>query len=139
MPTKNTRNAGFYIAATLGGPYTKVNKTHGLTLGVPTDFSEDTGHGQRFKTKIPGLQDFTLSLTKWYDTLFATLEKLSLDKTAYYFIVYHDVADTVNYYRGQCYFGLNEINLELGNTADESYDVVLAGEDLQVVRNGVVL
>lgn len=134
--TKNTRNAAFLISSTIGGTYTKVNKTHGLKIGVPTDFSEDTGHGQRFKTKIPGLQDFTLTLTKWYSTLTSVLEYASVNKIPYYFLAYYDYADPLNYYRGQCYFGLNEENLDIGNTADQSYDVVLANEDLQIIRGG---
>lgn len=134
--TKNTRNAALLISSTLDGPYTKVNKTHGLTIGVPTDFSEDTGHGQRFKTKLPGLQDFTMALRKWYSTLTSVLEYASVNKIPYYFQAYHDYADTENYYRGQCYFGLNEENLDLGNTADQGYDVVLANEDLDIIRAG---
>jgi hypothetical protein len=134
--TKNTRNAALLICATLGGTYVKVNKTHGLSIGVPTDWSEDTGHGQRFKTKLPGLQDFTLTLSRWYTAVESTLEAASVNKIPYYFQVYEDFADPLNYYRGRLYFGLNEENLDIGNTADQSYDVVLADEDLDIIRNG---
>lgn len=139
MATKNTRNARFLLSGTGGGTYVPVTKGHGLKFNVPTDFSEDTGYGQRFKTQIPGLQDFKLTLSAWYDTAYTTLEYASLNKTSYYFLAYPDYADVQNYYRGQCYIGQDEFNLEIGNTADTSYTVVLANEDIQIVRAGAAL
>lgn len=139
MTTKNTRNARMLICATLGGTYVAVNKTHGLNLNLPTDFSEDTSHGDRFKSYIPGLQDFKVEVSAWYDTAYIVLESASLNKTTYYFIIYPDFADPVNYYRGQCYFGLEGFDLSLGNTADLKFTSTIANADIQVIRNGTAL
>lgn len=139
MGTKNTRNAGLYLSATLGGTYTRISKTHGLKLSLKTDFSEDTSHGDTFKSKIPGSQDFEGTLQRWYETATTALESLSLSKTSEYFLIYPDVADTVNYYRGQAYFGLDELNLDLGNTADMQFTMVIANADIAIIRNGSVL
>lgn len=139
MATKNTRNARFLLCATLGGTYVRVTKSHGLTLNIPTDWSEDTGHGQRFKTKLPGLQDFTATLTAWYDTVYTTLEAMSVNKISEFFQAYVDFADVTNYYRGQCFVGLNEHGLDIGNTSDMAYDVMLANEDLDIIRGGVTI
>lgn len=139
MGTKNTRNAGLYLSATLGGTYTRISKTHGLKLSLKTDFSEDTSHGDTFKSKIPGLQDFEATLQRWYETATTALESLSLSKTSEYFLIYPDVADTVNYYRGQAYFGLDELNLDLGNTADMQFTMAIANADIVIIRNGSAL
>lgn len=139
MATKNTRNARLLLALTAAGPFVAVNKTHGLKLNVPTDFSDDTGHGQRFKTAIPGLQDFKLEISAWYDTAYPTLEAASLNKLAYYAQVYPDFADTLNYYFAQVYIGQEEFDLSLGNTAGQGYTVVLANEVVSIIRNGVAL
>lgn len=139
MPTKNTRNARMLLCATLGGTYVAVSKSHGLTLNVPTDFSEDTAHGDRFKDYLPGLQDFKASLSAWYNTAYTTLEAMSANKISEYFIIYPDFADTLNYYRGQCYVGLNKLGLDIGNTADLDFDVMIANADIDIIRAGATI
>lgn len=139
MATKNTRNARLLLCATLGGTYVAVNKTHGLKFNVPTDFSEDTAHGDSFKSYIPGLQDFKLTVMAWYDTAYSTLEDMSLNKVSEYFMAYPDFADTLNYYRGQCYIGQDEFNLDIGNTADMSFTATVAGADVEIIRAGAAL
>lgn len=136
MATKNTRAMRLLISSTLAAPYTLVTKTHGFKLNLSTDFSEDTSHGDSFKSYLPGLQDFKGTLDAWYDTAQSVLESASKNKTSYYFLVYPDYSDSVNYYRGQCYFGLDELELSLGNTAGFSYTMVIANADIAIVRAG---
>jgi hypothetical protein len=85
------------------------------------------------------LQDFKAKLLVWYDTVYTTLNAMSLNKISEYFIAYMDFADSLNYYRGQCFVGMDELDLDLGNTAGESYTVVIANQDIQVVRAGAAL
>ena len=139
MSTKNTRNARLLLCATLGGTYVAVTKTHGLNLQIPTDFSEDTGHGARFKNYLPGLQDFTGALTAWYRTAQTILEAMSANKISEYFLIYPDFADTVNYYRGQCFVGQDGFNLDIGNTADQSFTMRIANEDIDIIRAGTTI
>lgn len=139
MTTKNTRNSRLLLCATLSGTYVAVTKTHGLKFNVPTDFSEDTGHGATFKSYLPGLQDFKLAIGNWYDTVYTTLESMSLNKISEFFQAYIDFADTLNYYRGQMFVGQEELNLDIGNTADFGYTGVIANADIQVVRAGTPL
>jgi len=139
LATKNTRLSALYLCATLSGTYVRINKTHGLKLGLTTDFSEDTSHSDRFKSYLPGLQDFTLDLMIWYETTFSSLESMSLNKTSEYFLLYPDYTDTQNYYRGQMYVGLDELGLDLGNTADMKFTAKIANADIQVVRAGAAI
>ena len=139
MSTKNSRNARLLLSSTLGGPYTAVTKSHGYKLNLSTDFSEDTGHGASFKSYLPGLQDFKGTVMAWYDTVYTTLEGMSLNKISEYFIAYIDFADSLNYYRGQCYVGLDELDLDLGNTVGFKFTQTIANADIQVVRAGAAL
>jgi hypothetical protein len=139
MATKNSRNASLRLSSTLAGPYTAVTKSHGLKLNVPTDFSEDTGHGAQFKSYLPGLQDFKMTVLNWYDTIYTTLEAMSLNKISEYFIAYIDFADSLNYYRGQCFMGQDEVDLDLGVTVGFKYTATIANADIQVVRAGAAL
>lgn len=75
----------------------------------------------------------------WYDTVYTTLENMSLNKISEYFIAYIDFADTLNYYRGQCFVGQDELDLDLGNTAGLSFTAVIANADIQIVRAGTAL
>ena len=127
------------LCATLGGTYVAVSKSHGLKLNVPTDFSEDTAHGDRFKDYLPGLQDFKATLAAWYNTAYTTLEGMSVNKISEYFQIYPDFADTLNYYRGQCYVGMDDFTLDLGNTAGFGYSVVIANSDIDVIRAGATI
>jgi hypothetical protein len=127
------------LCATLSGTYVAVTKSHGLKLNVPTDFSEDTGHGATFKSYLPGLQDFKATLMAWYDTVYTTLEAMSLNKISEYFLIYPDFADTINYYRGQCFIGQDELDLDIGKTIDDKFTAVIANADIQIYRAGALL
>lgn len=139
MATKNTRNARLLIGSTLASPYTLITKAHGVTLNLSTDFSEDTAYGDSFKSYLPGLQDFKATVNAWYETAQSVLESASKNKTSYYFLLYPDYNDSVNYYRGQCYFGLDELNLALGNTADLTFTMVIANADIAIIRAGAAI
>lgn len=139
VTTKNTKNARLLICATIGGTYVPVNKTHGLKISLPKDYSEDTSHGQDFKSYLPGQGDYSVTVAKWYDTAFFALEAASRRDISYYFLIYMDYNDTLNYDNGQCFFAQNEQNLDLGNTADITFDMKNTGLDPKIVRNGVVL
>lgn len=139
MGTKNNRNARLLLSGTLGGTYVAISKSHGVKLKTPIDFSEDTAHGDRFKSRLPGLQDFTATLTSWYNTAYTTLEAMSVNRVSEYFQIYPDFADTLNYYRGQCYVSLSEHDLDLGATSGQSYDVMLANADLDIIRAGTTI
>ena len=136
MATRNSRRAALYLSATLGGSYTRASRTHGLKLNVPTDFSEDTAHGARFKSYLPGLQDFKATLMSWYDHADATLRKNAVNKTSEYFLIYPDNNDTTEYIRGQCFFGWNDLDLDIGKTIDENFTLVIANADIDIISAG---
>jgi hypothetical protein len=139
LATKNTRNARLLLCATLGGTYVVINKTHGLSTNFDTDFSEDTSHGDDVKSYLPGLQDFGLDIESWYDTAQVILEAAAKNKLSYFFLLYIDYADVVNYYRGQMYIGGGSVDLAIGNTAGQSFQGRIANADYEIVRDGAAL
>ena len=50
-----------------------------------------------------------------------------------------DSADSLNYYRGQCYVGLDGLPLDLGNTADLTFTSTIANADIAIIRGGTAL
>jgi hypothetical protein len=139
MGTKNNWNAGLYLCATLAGTYLKITKTHGFKISFTTNFSDDTSHGDRVDSNTVGSQAFKATLMAWYDATRTILEGMAYNKVSEYFLAYVDVADTPNYYRGQCYVGLDDHDLDRGNTSDQSYSLVIANADFQIVRGGAAL
>lgn len=139
MATKNNRNARMLLCATLGGTYVAVSKSHGLKLKMPTDFSEDTSHGDSRKSRLPGIQDWSATLAAWYNTAYSTLVAMAANRVSEYFQIYPDFSDTTTYYRGQCYLGLNEHDMDLGNTSGHGFDVMLANGDLDIIYAGTTI
>jgi hypothetical protein len=136
---KNSRNARLQLCATLGGTYVTVNGTHGLRLGVPTNWSDSTAHGDDFDSATPGTQGFNMTLAAWYDTVESTLQAMSLNKISEFFRAYYDLDDPLNYYRGKMYLGQEEDNMDLNQTIDGSYTGRIADGDIQIIRNGAAL
>lgn len=75
----------------------------------------------------------------WYDTAYTVLEAMSKNKVSEYFTLYLDFADTVNYYRGQMYIGLDELDGDLGNTAGFQFTGTIANADVAIIRAGAAL
>lgn len=123
MATKNTRNARVLINGTA------VNKTYGATVTPTTDYSEDTSHGDQYKSYLPGLKDFTVDISNWYDDAYHVLRVAALNNTALVnVLVYPDYAQTTHYWRcPTMYASLNEQSHEIGNTTGETYTLRNAG------------
>jgi hypothetical protein len=128
--TRNSRDAALFLRPTGAGAYTKVNKSHGLVINTPTKFSDDTGHGQKFDTQLPGTHQFEVSLDLYYQKYADLLHNYSLNETLLDFLVYPSVtSDPLNFWSGSSYLGQEKQDLGLNKTIEESYKLVLAGGD----------
>jgi hypothetical protein len=123
VPTKNSRNVRVLINGTA------VNKTHGATVSPTTDYSEDTSHGDEYKSYLPGLKDFMVDISAWYDSAYHTLRNAALDNTALSnVLVYPDYSQTTHYWHcPTMYASLNEWNGDIGNTIGETFQLRNAG------------
>ena len=123
MGTKSSRNVRVLINGAA------VNKTHGANISPVTDYSEDTSHGDVYKSYLAGLTDFTRSIESWYDDAYHVLHNASLAGTAVTNVfVYPDYAQTTHYWRiPYMYVSMDSFDLAIGNTIGESYTLRNAG------------
>lgn len=140
MAAVNSKNAALLLAMAGAGPYTRITKTHGLNLTMPTEWADASSHGQSFKSYTQGQMDFSATVTQWYDTVQYVLDHAAIDAIPYYFLAYFNYpSDTLNYWRGQCTVGLEGHNLDIGQTIDASYSLRLYNDDVALVRGGTAL
>lgn len=123
MAAIGTRNARVLVNGTA------VNKTHGANIQPVTDYSEDTAHGDAYKSYVPGLKDFTVAIEAWYDDAYHVLQNAAIANTALTnVLVYPDYARTTHYWRcPYMYVSMDSFDLAIGNTAAQSFTLRNAG------------
>jgi hypothetical protein len=92
------------------GVATPVAEGTGISMSLPTDFAEDASWGDSFKTKKPGLTDFTMTVTKWYDHNEVALREAALSRTVGNWYWYPDRSVTTDYLFGTGYMTLSSID-----------------------------
>jgi hypothetical protein len=101
----------------------------GVSMSLPTDFAEDSAWGDTFKTKKPGLTDFTLTLTKWYDHNEVALRQAALSRTVGKWYWYPDRNEATDYVFGTGYMTLSSISAGgLNAIIDNQYTLVAASQ-----------
>lgn len=126
MATKTGRLGVLYWGATTAVP---VAETHGdFELSLDTEYHEDTSHGDSFRTRIPGLSDFSLTVEKWFDTAYHTMIDAAIAKTTGKFYLYPDRTDATIYWSGTNYWGLNSYVIPLEGIVNESYTLTPASQ-----------
>jgi hypothetical protein len=122
MATKSGRLGVLYWGASTAVAVAETHDAFGLSLS--TDYAEDTSHGDTYRTRIPTLKDFTLSFEKWFDTAYHTLIDAAIASTTGKFYLYPDRTDNTIYWYGTGYVGLEDYNVGLEDTVNESYQLV---------------
>src|SRR5215213_10090682 len=90
-----------YIGSATAVP---VGETHDdFDLSLETDMQEDTAHGDTFRTRVPGLQDFTLGFQKWNVATEVALLDYAKNRTVVKFYLYPDRTDNTVYWFGTGY------------------------------------
>lgn len=122
MPNKNGRLGVLYWGLNTAIP---VAETHDdLDLSLSTDFQEDTAHGDTYRTRIPGLKDFSLAVQKWFDTSYHVMIDAAIASTIGKFYLYPDRTDPSIYWFGTNYWGLESYTIPLEGIVNESYTLV---------------
>lgn len=119
-----------YVGSTTATP---VGETHDdFDLGLETDMQEDTAHGDAFRTRVPGLRDFTLSFQKWNLANDNTLVDLAAARTVSKFYLYPDRTDNTVYWYGTGYVTLDSFGIPLEGIVNESYSLTPATQPVFV-------
>jgi hypothetical protein len=113
-----------YVGSTVAVP---VGETHDdFDLGLETDMQEDTAHGDAFRTRVPGLRDFTLGFQKWNVASENTLIDLAAARTVSKFYLYPDRTDSGTYWFGTGYINLDGFGIPLEGIVNETYTLTPA-------------
>lgn len=113
-----------YLGSTNASP---VANTRSEDLNLATDFVDASVQGDSFKSYLPGLSDFKLTLGKLFDSAYFTLYDAVLNTTVLKCYFYPDRnAPTNLYFYGQVYMGLDSLKTDIGAIVEEQWSVVAA-------------
>ena len=124
MATLAARNQVLYAGMSDPSP---IAEGRGFRITMPTDILEDTSWGDTNKTKLPGLNDFSGRLTKWYDDAAFVLEEAALARTELAFYWYADRDATGDYWYWYGYVASLEQGGDITALVDESYEIIASG------------
>lgn len=121
MAIIHAKNAVLYLGATNA---VAVAETNDLSIQAGADMAEATAHGNTFKRYIPGISDFQVSVSKFYDEAYFTMIDAAINSTALKFYLYPNRATTTVYFFGTGYLSMDGLNLPVGDLAGEEFTLV---------------
>jgi hypothetical protein len=120
MATKAGTNAGIYLGTTNAAI---VPETFDLSIDVTTDFAEDSAHGDTWRTFIPTLSTFEMSIGKHFDSAAGggQLQSWAISRTELKYYLYPDRSDSTVYFYGTCYLGGGGLTMGLEDVIDSTF------------------
>jgi hypothetical protein len=127
MATKAGTDAILYLGVTNAS---RVDETYDLSIETTTDFAEDTAHGDAFRTFIPTLGTFSLTVGKHFDSAAGggQLQQWAIAKTLLKFYLYPDRADATIYWYGTGYLGGGGMSMTLEDVIDSEFEFQPSGQ-----------
>lgn len=120
MATAAGTNALLYLGVTNASPITE---TFDLSIETTTDTAEDTAHGDVWRTFIPTLSTFDLTIDKHVD--FAAgggqLQQWVISRTALKYYLYPDRNTMGVYWYGTMYLGGGGMSMGLEDVIDSNF------------------
>jgi hypothetical protein len=119
--TRHGVNSRLYMGATTAAP---IAETHGINVGIETDFAEDSSQGDTWKTYLPGLTDISIEFDKWFDqsTGGGALLAAVIARTSQKWYFYPDATDSTIYmYGASGYVGGGGFDAPIDNIVDQHY------------------
>lgn len=131
MATKAGTNAIVYLGSTNATP---VDETFDLSIDTTTDFAEDSAHGDSWRTFIPTLSTFELSIGKHYDSApgGGALQNFVINRTLLKFYLYPDRSDSTVYFYGTGYLGGGGMTMGLEDVIDSTFTLQPSGQPTYV-------
>lgn len=120
MATASGVNAILYMGATNAS---EVTETFNLSIEVSTDTVEDTAHGDVWRTFIPTLSTFDMTIEKHFDTAYHVLQDAVINRTVMKFYLYPRRTDSTIYWYGTAYLTGGGQTLGLEDIINESYGI----------------
>ena len=131
MPTAASTNAVIYLGEAAASP---IAETFDISANVTSDTAEDTAHGDTWRTRIPTLNDFTLSLSKhWVDDAGGGREvQWVINRTILRYYLYPVRTTTTIYWYGTCRLGGGGLSLGLEDVIDQEFEAYPVSQPLYV-------
>jgi hypothetical protein len=125
MATAATTNAQLYLGVTNASP---VAETFDLSIDMSTDTAEDTAHGDVWRTFIPTLSSFELTVNAHVDmaTGGGALTAWAIARTVLKFYLYPDRNTTTVYWYGTIRLGSAGMPLGLEDVIDTNFTAIPA-------------
>jgi len=122
MPTAAGTNAILYLGATTATP---VTETFNLSIEVSTDTVEDTAHGDVWRTFIPTLSTFDMSIDKHWDdaTGGGALQGFVNARTVLRYYLYPIRTTSTIYWYGTCYLTGGGMAMGLEDVIDSAFSI----------------
>lgn len=120
MATAAGTNAIIYLGSTNAAPITE---TFDLSIETTTDTAEDTAHGDTWRTFIPTLSTFDMTIDKHFDSAAGggQLQSWVIARTTLKYYLYPQRADSTVYWYGTCYLGGGGMSMGLEDVIDSQF------------------
>lgn len=120
MGTLAGTNAIIYLGVTNASPITE---TFDLSIETTTDFADDSSHGDVWRTFIPTLSTFEMSIGKHFDDAAGggQLQAWAIARTVLKYYLYPTRASAAVYWYGTCYLGNGGMSMTLEDVIDSTF------------------
>jgi hypothetical protein len=123
MGTLAGTNAVIYLGTTNAAAITE---TYDLSIETSTDTAEDSAHGDSWRTFIPTLSTFDLTVNKHFDdaTGGGQLQTWAISRTQLKYYLYPTRAAATVYWYGTCYLGGGGMSMTLEDVIDSTFKAI---------------
>jgi hypothetical protein len=120
MATDVGTNAIIYLGTTNASPITE---TFDLSIETTTDFADDSAHGDVWRTFIPTLSTFEMTINKHFDNAASggALQAFVINRSVLKYYLYPNRTSSTIYWYGTCYLGGGGMSMTLEDVIDSTF------------------
>jgi hypothetical protein len=120
MATDVGTNAIIYLGTTNASPITE---TYDLSIETSTDFADDSSHGDSWRTFIPTLSTFDLTVNKHFDNAAGggQLQSWAISRTTLKYYLYPNRTSSTIYWYGTLTLGGGGMSMTLEDVIDSQF------------------
>lgn len=123
MAKSHGKGAVLYLGAATAVP---VAETSNISINLGADMADATAHGNAFRQYIPGINDFGMSVTKFYDNAYWVMWDAAIATTPLKMYFYPSRADNASFFCGVVYVSADSLESPVDDMNAESWNIVPA-------------
>lgn len=123
MATDVGTNAIIYLGSTNASPITE---TFDLSIETSTDTADDSSQGDVWRTFIPTLSTFDMTVNKHFDNAAGggSLQTFVINRTVLKYYLYPNRTSSTIYWYGTCYLGGGGMSMTLEDVIDSTFKAI---------------